>query len=154
MSDLGFGFAGEVEGCDLGAIRSRSRTAKSKGAKSKGSGFASEVEGCDLGAIRSRSRMAKSKGAKSKGSRFASKVEGCDLGAIRSRSRTAKWKGAIRSRSQRALGSGFDLSLGAISLAGAWLVGGECFLPLSSSSISLSLNSLSLFYGKWYLKVK
>ena len=75
--------------------------------------------------------MAKSKGAKSKGSGFAGEVEGCDLGAIRSRSRTAKSKGAIRSR--RALGSGFDLSLGAISLAGAWLVGGVCSLPLSPS---------------------
>ena len=32
-------FAGEVEGCDLGAIRSRSWTVKLKGAKSKGSGL-------------------------------------------------------------------------------------------------------------------
>ena len=55
MRDLGSGFTGEVEGCDLGAIRSRSRTTKSKGTKSKGSGFTGEVEGCDLGAIRSQS---------------------------------------------------------------------------------------------------
>ena len=50
-----------------------------------------------------------------------------------------------RVRSRRALGSGFDLSLGAISLAGAWLARGVCSLPLSSSSISLSLSSLSVF---------
>ena len=36
---LGSGFIGEVEGCDLGAIRSRSWTVKLKGAKSKGSGL-------------------------------------------------------------------------------------------------------------------
>ena len=35
--DLGSGFVSEVEGCDLGAIQSRSRMAKLKGAKSKGS---------------------------------------------------------------------------------------------------------------------
>ena len=49
MCDQGSGFAGEVEGCDLGAIRSRSRTAKSKGAKSKGSGlWVRSLSGCDL----------------------------------------------------------------------------------------------------------
>ena len=36
---LGSGFAGEVEGCDMGAIRSQSQAAKSKGTKSKGSGL-------------------------------------------------------------------------------------------------------------------
>ena len=46
---------------------------------------------------------------------------------------------------RRVLGFGFDLSLGVISLAGAWLTGGVCSLPLSSSSISLSLSSLSVF---------
>ena len=74
-----------------------------------GSGFAGEVEGCDLGVIRSRSQTTKSKGVKSKGSGFVGEVEGCDLGEIRSRSRTV--------RSRKALGSGFDLSLGAISLS-------------------------------------
>ena len=78
--DLGSGFAGEVEGCDLGVIRSLSQTAKLKGVKSKGSGFVGEVEGWDLGEIQSRSRTAKSKGAKSKGSRlWVRSLSGCDL---------------------------------------------------------------------------
>ena len=58
---LDLGFAGEVEGCNLGVIRSRSQTAKSKGAKSKGSGFVGKVEGCDSksksnGEVKRRSR--------------------------------------------------------------------------------------------------
>ena len=80
------------------------------------------------------------------------------------RSQTAKSKGAIRRawfeverRSRTTLGSGFDLFLGAISLAGAWTTN-QCalslsLLPLSHSHSALSL-SLSLFSGKLYLKVK
>ena len=66
-------------------------------------------------------------------------------GEVERRRRTAKLKGEVERRRQTATAkSGFDLFLGAISLAGAWLAGGVCSLPLSSSSISLSLSSLSL----------
>ena len=65
-------------------------------------------------------------------------------GDVEQRSRRVWFEVERRSRSRTALRSGFDLFLGAISLAGAWLAGGVCSLPLSSSSISLSLSSLSL----------
>ena len=81
-------------------------------------------------------------GAKAKSkSKSNGEVEGCN-------SCNSKSNGEVeverRSRSRTALGSGFDLFLGAISLAGAWLARGVCSLPLSTSSISLSLSSLSL----------
>ena len=65
-------------------------------------------------------------------------------GDVERRSRRMRFEVERRSRSRTALCSGFDLFLGAISLAGAWLAGGVCSLPLSYSSISLSLSSLSL----------
>ena len=74
----------------------------------------------------------------------------CDRheGEVKRRSLRVKLNGDVerRSRSWTALRSGFDLFLGAISLAGAWLAGGVCSLPLSSSSISPSLSSLSLYF--------
>ena len=97
------------------------------------------------------------------GSRSGMKNQCCDCdrdrreGEVEGWSRTAKLKGEVERRSRRvrfeverrsrtALRSGFDLFLGAISLAGAWLAGGVCSLPLSSSSISLSLSSLSFYF--------
>ena len=58
MRDLGSGFTGEVEGCDLGAIQSRSRRVRSRRALS--------LSANSKGAIRRRSRnqTAKSKGIK------------------------------------------------------------------------------------------
>ena len=67
-------------------------------------------------------------------------------GDVERRSRRVRFEVERWSRSRTALCFGFDLFLGAISLAGACLAGGVCSLPLSSSSISLSLSSLSLYF--------
>ena len=69
-------------------------------------------------------------------------------GEVERRSRRVRFEVEWWSRSQIALGSRFNLFLDAISLAEAWLAGGVCSLPLSSSSISLSLSSLFLYFPK------
>ena len=122
MRDLGSGFAGEVEGCDLGAIRSRSRRVRSRRAL----GSLAKLKGAIW--VRFEVKVER----RSRRVRF--KVEVAGLWALGS---ISLWVRSLWPELGWSEGCALSLSLLSLSLS--------LSLSLRAGAISLSLSSLSVF---------